>query len=168
MFVYPLSHVPNIISTLLIVMVTTTLTLVVISHRLLDIPDRNRSLKTFEALKGIRWLIWGHLAMTLFILLRIMVFSLFCIFSELNDAEPWLIFDAILVFFVLCMLGVWWPLYFHRHGDGNICKLICGKYREHETNPVMLSPEVAKVFFTEKSVNQALQALIEIAQQSTK
>ena len=127
-----LSDIPSIVSTLLIVMVTTTLTLVVISHRLLKMCPNKRTLETFEALKGIRWLIWGHLAMTFFILFRIMIFALFCIFSESKDARYWLVFDAILVFLVICILGIWWPTYFNRHGDGNICKLLCSKFEGAE------------------------------------
>jgi hypothetical protein len=44
-----------------------------------------------------------------------------------------------------------------------------GKYLEAYrggTNLVLLSPEVAKVFPTEESVNQALRNLIEVAQKS--
>jgi hypothetical protein len=44
-----------------------------------------------------------------------------------------------------------------------------GKYLEAYragTNLVLLSPEVAKVFPTEESVNQALRHLIEVAQKS--
>lgn len=50
-------------------------------------------------------------------------------------------------------------------GDG-----IRGKhYAEYNkgTNLVLLSPDVAKAFPTEESVNQALRSLIEIAQRST-
>ncbi|HNT34099.1 MAG TPA: hypothetical protein PKH07_03795 [bacterium] len=45
-----------------------------------------------------------------------------------------------------------------------------GKYLEayrSGTNLVLLKPEVAKAFPTEKAVNEALQSLIDIAQKST-
>lgn len=45
-----------------------------------------------------------------------------------------------------------------------------GKYFESYqkgTNLVLLSPEVAKAFPTEKAVNEALRSLIDIAQKST-
>jgi hypothetical protein len=49
-------------------------------------------------------------------------------------------------------------------------KGIRGKYFEayqKGTNLVLLSPDVAKVFLTEESVNEALRALISVAQKST-
>lgn len=45
-----------------------------------------------------------------------------------------------------------------------------GKYFEsycNGTNLVLLSPDVAKVFLTEKAVNEALQSLISLAEKST-
>jgi hypothetical protein len=49
-------------------------------------------------------------------------------------------------------------------------KGVRGKYFESYrkgTNLVLLSPEVAKAFPTEKAVNEALRSLIDIAQKST-
>ncbi len=49
-------------------------------------------------------------------------------------------------------------------------KGVRGKYFEsyqEGTNLVLLSPDVAKVFTTEKSVNEALRSLIKLAQKST-
>jgi len=45
-----------------------------------------------------------------------------------------------------------------------------GKYYEEYckgTNLVLLSPDVAKVFYTEESVNEALRSLISLAEKST-
>jgi energy-coupling factor transporter transmembrane protein EcfT len=109
-------------------MVTTTLTLVVISHRLIKLPDNKRTSGTYKALKGIRWLIWEHLAITILIAVRVFLFALFCIFSESIDLKHWLIFDAVLIFFVICIL-INWIIYFHCYGGGNICKLFCGKHK---------------------------------------
>ena len=47
---------------------------------------------------------------------------------------------------------------------------IRGKYFEayqRGTNLVLLNPDVAKVFSTEKAVNEALMSLIDVAQKST-
>jgi hypothetical protein len=46
-----------------------------------------------------------------------------------------------------------------------------GKYYEEYckgTNLVLLSPDVAKVFYTEESVNEALRSLISLAEKSTR
>ena len=56
---------------------------------------------------------------------------------------------------------------YHREDLG---KGVRGKYFEayqKGTNLVLLSPEVAKAFPTEESVNEALRSLIDIAQKST-
>lgn len=58
------------------------------------------------------------------------------------------------------------PLY--RRAD--LGKGVRGKYLDEYrsgTNLVLLKPEVAKAFPTEKAVNDALQSLINIAQKST-
>lgn len=56
---------------------------------------------------------------------------------------------------------------YHREDFG---KGVRGKYFEayqKGTNLVLLSPEVAKAFPTEESVNEALRSLIDLAQKST-
>lgn len=56
------------------------------------------------------------------------------------------------------------------YSRSDLGKGIRGKYHkayQEGTNMVKLSPEVAKAFPTEKAVNDALLALIQLAKQST-
>ncbi len=62
---------------LLVAMVTTTLTLVCISHRLRGIEKSKQSQATLNQLNGIIALIWAHLIITIAISFRIMLIA-FC------------------------------------------------------------------------------------------
>lgn len=96
---------------LLVAMVTTTLTLVIISHRLRAAGKRNQDL--LNKLNGIKGLIWAHLIVTIAISFRITLIAFYA-------AESFPIFDKVIVIAVFVILGLLWPTYFFFLGGGKI------------------------------------------------
>ena len=95
-----ISESPLILS-LLVPMVTSTLTLVVISHRLHMNKQKHN---VINELNGIIRLIWAHLFVVFLISLNMMCFVLFNFKSVCLEN---FIFSAVFV-----ILGCWWPLHF--------------------------------------------------------
>lgn len=97
---------------LLVAIASSTLTLVVISHRLRN-NEKHRNKRTEAELNNIKRLIWAHLTVTFIISLRIMLVALLG-----EDLSYLLCLDRLIVIAVFLVLGVWWPVYFYFWGHG--------------------------------------------------
>jgi len=113
------------VSSLLIVMVTTTLTLVLISHRLRDDLKKKKEAKkditdAKPRLDYINLLIFAHIFSSTLIIFRIMFTALFC--ESTGECLIWL--DTFIFVWVFFILGVCWPTYFYLYSDGKATLLM--------------------------------------------
>lgn len=95
-----ISESPLVLS-LLVPMVTSTLTLVVISHRL---HNHKKKFNVINELNGIIRLIWAHLFVVTLISFNMMCFVLFDFKSDC--------LEGFIFFAVFVILGIWWPFHF--------------------------------------------------------
>lgn len=143
-------EVANKSAPLLVVMVTTTLTLVIISHRIRD-KAKPKNQETLNQLNGIKVLIWAHLFVTVAITARIMLITLIA-----EDAGQFFnCFDKFIVIAIFLILGFCWPLYFWTLGQGKIH--FC--HQEFQ-NTITLDDDIAKIFRHSEAVNTALRAIL--------